>query len=207
MRVSVIAVVACCAGLIAGGAQAQGLGGGIKGGLAFGDVPNISEELQAETGTGTSVRTGFAAGGFLAIRFSNGWSIQPEVLYTQKGVSLDFSAGAERGEWKLSLAFLDVPVLARYTFGKVVRGYVFAGPSFDIQLEAKMTSNVLGERDEGDISDDVEDFEMAAVFGGGVEFGPLLIEARWSEGLTNLAKDDDGSVKSRTFLVLGGIRF
>ncbi len=207
MRVTVIAVVACCAGLVAGGAQAQSVGGGLKAGVAFGDVPKITEELEAETGTGTSVRTGFAAGGFLAIRFSNGFSIQPEVLYTQKGVSLDFSEGGVRGDWKLAVDCIDIPVLARYTFGKVVRGYVFAGPSFDITMSATMKSNILGEQDDEDISDEVEDLEVAAVFGGGVEFGPLLIEARWSEGLTSLAKDADASVKSRTFLILGGIRF
>jgi len=41
---------------------------------------------------------------------------------------------------------------------------------------------IMGQSEEEDISDDVEDFEFAVVFGGGVEFGPLLLEARWSEG-------------------------
>jgi len=48
------------------------------------------------------------------------------------------------------------------------------------------------------------------VFGGGIEVGPLLLEARWSEGLTNLAADatsEDPVIKSRTYLFLVGFRF
>jgi hypothetical protein len=46
------------------------------------------------------------------------------------------------------------------------------------------------------------------VFGGGVEFGPLLLEARWSEGLSNLNTDPaEPELKSRTILFLVGFRF
>jgi len=49
------------------------------------------------------------------------------------------------------------------------------------------------------------------VVGGGVELGPILLEARWSEGLTDLAENTSGetgpAVKTRTFLFLGGLRF
>jgi hypothetical protein len=46
--------------------------------------------------------------------------------------------------------------------------------------------------------------------GGGVESGPVLLEGRWSEGLTNLdaqPTSQSPTIKTRTFLVLGGLRF
>jgi len=207
MSIRTLVVTACCVALLPVGAAAQGVGGGVKGGLTLADIPNSLDAFD-EPGVSTSLRVGFAAGGFLSIRFGGGFSIQPEVLFTQKGVKLEVSDGALSGDVKYQADYLDVPVLARVTFGKGVRGYLFAGPSFDIKLNAKMKIGIMGQSEEEDISDDVEDFEFAVVFGGGVEFGPLLLEARWSEGLSNLNTDPaEPELKSRTILFLVGFRF
>jgi hypothetical protein len=210
MSIRTLVVTACCITLLPLAAGAQSVGGGVKGGVTFGDVPSILDELD-EPGANTALRVGYAAGGFLAIRFGGGFSIQPEVLFTQKGVKIEVSESGATGDFKYKADYLDIPVLARLTFGKGIRGYVFAGPSFDIKLNAKMSIGFLGESEEQDVSDDVEDFEFALAFGGGIELGPLLLEARWSEGLTNIAKADAGEpvsdVKTRTFLLLAGFRF
>jgi hypothetical protein len=183
---------------------AQQVGGGVKGGVALGDIPNFGDSNAADT----SERTGFAAGGFLMVRFPNGFAIQPEFLYTQKGIKISVPSTSDAS---LRTDFLDVPVLARFTFGKVVRGYVFAGPSFDFRLSAKVKLSGVG-GGEDDISSSVKPFEVAFVAGGGVELGPILLEARWSEGLTDLFKDTPATIstpklKTRTILFLGGFRF
>lgn len=211
MATRVIVVVACALALVPSGAVAQSVGGGVKAGVALGDVPKISEEVDDLQIVDTTYRTGFAVGGFIAWRFDSGFAIQPEVLYTQKGVKVTAREAGVSADLRVKTDFLDVPVLARYTFGKVVRGYVFAGPSFDFKMSAKMEVKALGTSEEEDLSEDVESFEFAFVFGGGVEFGPVLLEARWSEGLTDLGKEAAGEpsvdIKSRTFLILGGLRF
>jgi hypothetical protein len=207
MSIRSLVVTACCIALLPLGAAAQSVGGGIKGGLTLGDVPNSLDNFD-EPGASTSLRVGFAAGGFLAIRFGGGFSIQPEVLFTQKGVKLDVSESGLSGDVTYKADYLDVPILARLTFGKGVRGYVFAGPSFDIKLNAKMKVGIMGQSEEEDIADQVEDFEFAVAFGGGVELGPVLLEARWSEGLSNLnTAKDEPELKSRTILFLVGFRF
>jgi len=125
-------------------------------------------------------------------------------------VKIDFSDGSMSADLRYKADYIDVPVLARYTFGKGLRGYVFAGPSFDFQLSTKVAASLLDQSGEQDVSEDVENFEFAMVFGGGIEVGPLLLEARWSEGLTNLAADatsEDPVIKSRTYLFLVGFRF
>jgi hypothetical protein len=210
MMIRLLAVSACVLALIPAEGAAQSVGGGIKGGLSLGDVPEVGNVLDVE-GFDTSLRTGFAVGGFLTWRFESGFAIQPEVLYTQKGVKLTFVEDSLSVDGEVKADFVDVPVLARYTFGQGgTRGYVFAGPSFDFKVNAKVKASAMGMSEEEDLDDEVESFEFALVFGGGVEFGPVLLEARWSEGLTNLAKEPDGDasdVKTRTFLILGGVRF
>jgi hypothetical protein len=210
MSIRSLVIAACCIAILPFGAAAQQVGGGVKGGLSLGDFRNITDELE-DPGATTALRIGYAVGGFLAIRFDNGFSLQPEVIYTQKGVKVDLGEDTIVADIKFKADYLDVPILARYTFGKGLRGYVFAGPSLDFKLNAKVESDILGESDEEDISDDVESFEFAVVVGGGIEIGPLLLEARWSEGLTNLSKAVEGEttsdVKSRTYLFLVGFRF
>jgi len=182
---------------------AQPVGGGFKGGVIFADLPNLDQVI--ENSMGTSMRTGFAFGGFLT--FGERFVLQPEVLYAQKGATAE-----EFGlELKVEIAMLEVPVLARYNFGTgSTRGYVFGGPSFNFKLDAVMKAEFEGEEEEEDLDDDVESFEFAIVVGAGVEFGPVLVEGRFSEGFTDLAKDEedfDDELRSRTFAVLVGFRF
>jgi hypothetical protein len=210
MRLSAFVAAVCVILLLPVGAAAQQVGGGVKGGVSLGDVPNFDQLLNF-TGVTTSQRIGWAAGGFLMVRWENRFALQPEVLYTQKGVKFDVSEGSESGNVRVKTDFLDVPVLARYTVGKGVRGYVFGGPSFDFRMSAKVKTSVVGAGSEEDVSSEVKSFEFALVVGGGVEFGPILLEARWSEGLTDLAKNTTGetgpAIKTRTFLFLAGLRF
>lgn len=210
MSIRTLVATACLVALLPSGAAAQNIGGGVKGGLSLGDFRNLAEQLD-EPGADAALKVGYAVGGYLAIRFDKGFSIQPEVLYTQKGVKFDFGQDTVDADVSFKADYLDVPILARYTFGKGLRGYVLAGPSLDFKLNAKVHTNILGESDDQDISEDVEDFEFAIVFGGGIEIGPLLLEARWSEGLTDIVKPDpdapSGDIKTRTYLFLVGFRF
>jgi len=56
-------------------------------------------------------------------------------------------------------------------------------------------------------NDEVESFLFSWIFGFGVHAGPVTIEARYDLGLTNIAKDDEDTVKARTFSVLFGFGF
>jgi len=210
MSVRAIVVTVCLVTLLAGVAAAQSIGGGVKGGLSLADVPNISDGVPAASAI-LELRIGYAVGGFVAIGLGNGFSIQPEALYTQKGTSITVSEGTASSEMKLKADYVDVPILGRFTFGKGLRRYVFAGPPLNFLISAKAKSGFLGTASEIDVSETVESFEAALVLGGGIEIGPLLVEARWSEGLTNIAVDGmtaaGTALKTRTLLVLGGIRF
>ena len=203
-----VLILAAFAMTVPAGTASGQVGGGVKAGVTLGDIPNASDALEAMTVVDSKQRIGFAAGAFVMVKFQNGFAIQPEFLYTQKGAKYDVAGTV--GNAVIKIDFLDVPLLARYTFGKGVRGYLFGGPSFDFKLNAKAKTSGMPGSDEEDIGEDVKTFEFAVVFGGGVEFGPILFEARWSEGLTNLdAAPETGSpnIKTRTILFLAGLRF
>ena len=210
MSVRSIVVTICLVTPLPGVAAAQSIGGGAKGGVSLADVPNIIDRAYAARDI-LDRRVGYAVGGFVAIRFGNGFSIQPEALYTQKGMGASAPGGTASTEFELKADYVDVPLLARFTFGKGLRGYVFAGPSLNFLISAKAKSGSFENGSETDVSEDMEAFEAALVLGGGIEIGPLLVEARWSEGLTNIlaeATDPAGTdLKTRTLLVLGGLRF
>lgn len=203
MRHRVLLVFAALLLIAPAWAWAQPVTAGVKAGVVFADLTNFEDAL--EDATSTSMRTGFTGGGF--ITFGDPFAVQAEVLYTQKGTKADESGL----EVEVDIDQIEIPVLARYTFGTgTTRGYVFGGPSFDFKVEAKVKASFEGEEEEEDIGDDVESFEFAIVFGGGVEFGHFLVEGRVSLGLTDLVKDDDEfdeSIRNRTFAIMGGVRF
>ncbi len=205
-----IVVTVCLVTILPGVGAAQSIGAGVKGGVSLADVPNIAGGLDAASDV-LNRRIGYAVGGFVAIGLGNGFSIQPEALYTQKGVGASAPGGTPSSEFKFKADYVDVPILGRFTFGKGLRGYVFAGPSLNFLISAKARSGFGGTASETDVSDDLESIEAALVLGGGIEIGPLLVEARWSEGLTNILAEATGpagtDLKTRTLLVLGGIRF
>ena len=210
MSVRAIVVMVCLVTILPGVGAAQSIGVGVKGGVSLADVPNFADGVGAASDV-LDRRIGYAVGGFVALGLGSGFSIQPEALYTQKGMGASAPRETASTEFELKADYVDVPLLARFTFGKGLRGYVFAGPSLNFLISAKAKSGFFGTASETDVSEDLESFEAAFVLGGGIEVGPLLVEARWSEGLTNILADGVSpagpELKTRTLLVLGGLRF
>lgn len=107
---------------IVGTANAQtGVSYGIKGGFngaTFSGTDSKSSEYKA----------GFAAGVFGNFGFSDLIAIRPELLYSQKGASIDNfqgSSGTTNATFKSTLSYLDVPVLLRVTAGDEGKGPFF----------------------------------------------------------------------------------
>jgi hypothetical protein len=180
-------------------ARAQGVSGGIKGGALFASIPKLTDNTQG-TGIEFGRRLGFAGGMFVTLDLLPGLSIQPEVIFTQKG------AAAEDADvdWTLRLDYIDIPVLARLDVGAAgVRAYLFGGPSFNVNIRARTTVD----GDDEDIGDDVEKREIAVVAGLGLQVGKFLVEGRWTEGVKNISKDPEEDLRTRSFAIMAGLRF
>jgi hypothetical protein len=183
--------------------SAQTVDWGIKGGVIFADVPKVSALFEDEGAVDLGYRVGFTAGGFVGIGLNSAFAIQPEVLFAQKGFK--GKDPFDNAKFGFNLDYIDIPVLVRMG----PPGFkVLAGPSFNFNIGAKGTEE--GEPDE-DFKDEIEPFEFGLVVGAGFYGNILIVEGRYQEGLTNVAKstfiDNDESYRNRSFAALVGIRF
>jgi hypothetical protein len=194
-----IAVLAGALVALAGGrAAAQGLEYGAKGGVNFATL-SLHESVPVSFDT----RIGLVAGGFVTWPLTSRWSVQPEVLFSQKGATFDDTGAAGR----IELDALDVPILARYRFGRLV---AFGGPSLGFTLEARQVLEFGDEEESVDIGEDIESLDFGIAAGAAYEAGRLSVEGRYTFGLTNLnaiSADEESLVKSRVFAVLVGYKF
>jgi hypothetical protein len=177
---------------------AQGIGFGVKGGLnvATQDVSN-AEPLSFDP------RFGLVAGGFVTLPLGSIFDVQVEGLYSEKGARLKNGGG----EAKLLVNYLEVPALVRVRLAHII--YAAGGPSMGFRLQAKTRTRFSGSTDEIDVSDQVERFDFGVAMGGGLLLGPLVVDGRYTLGLTNIDKDKSGSseTKNRTISLTLGIRF
>lgn len=174
------------------------LTGGIKGGISFGDVPNVSKDFD-DAGLDVGKRMGFVIGGFVAMPFDDYFGLQIEGLYTQKG----FDGEDLNDSFGFHFDYIDIPVLLRLQTQRTGGFYGLVGPSFNFNIAAKAVAENLPDVD---IKDQTESFEMALVFAAGYRYGMFGIEGRYMEGLTNIAKESDTDAKTRTFAILASFR-
>lgn len=203
MRKHTVAVLVALAmvGLPAG-ASAQGIGLGVKAGASLATLSIEGVE------DGLSNKAGFTIGGFVNVGLSPMFSIQPELLFSQKGTSMSGEVLGETVEVDQKSSYIEVPVLARLSLGAPgvpVRPVVFAGPSFGFLLSAKAES---GDAEE-DIKENMKSLDVGGVIGAGVELGNFTIDGRYTLGLTNINDaegDDEGSIKNRAIMITVGLK-
>jgi len=203
-------VCLACVAVLAGSAVASAqVTGGVKVGL---NAANMSVS-QAGISNSPGNREALVAGGFLEIPVVRRVAIQPEALFTMKGSESSFNVPGVSGSSVVKLTSLDVPVLLRVdvlTHGTVIP-YAYAGPNIGFLLSAKSHATVSGTVHDEDIKGDLKNTEFGIAVGGGVRFGRLLAEVRYTHGLTNVLTDtaSGGGVKitNHAIAVIGGARF
>ena len=190
MRVT-IGLLLCLIGLlVASPVSAQELSGG-------GKVGFIVSNLSSAEDFAPTTKSGFAAGGFVSIGINDLFSIQPEVLFVQKGA---------KAEVTLKLNYVEVPILAVFTIQTSgnVTPFVYAGPSFGMNTLAQ----VEFEGEEEDVGNEVKGSDVSLVFGGGVKVGGFTVEARYAAGVSAINEGQaDENIRTRAFMVLAGFSF
>lgn len=98
--------------------NAQGTKFGVKAGADFATVKiQYTNPITGITHTASGTETGFFAGGFAEIGFTENFAIQPELFYV--GIS--------------NSNMITMPILGKYSFGKFS---AMAGPDFSYLLDA-----------------------------------------------------------------------
>ena len=143
---------------------------GLRGGLNLSKLSNIDDN---------GLKSGFYAGGFVAIKFNKYFTLQPEITYSQQGSegryyndqNPDFGTPA-----KYELNYLSLDAVAKFHFGG--QGFhILAGPSADFK-----TSDNFGRYNFNPI-----DFDFSVIAGIGYSLpNGLTFEARFKQGLIDI---------------------
>ena len=139
-------------------------------------------------GVTKSMRVGLALGGFVGIG-AGPLTIQPEVLYSMKGVVYKATFFGITGTSTEQLNYLDIPILVKYDLAPApTKISIYAGPSLGILLSANEKFEVTGlGSTTADIKDSVNSTDIGIVVGAGVGLaGGISIDARYQVGLSSV---------------------
>ena len=156
---------------------------GIKAGANFANISDVDD---------LSAKTGFQAGIFAGIKFTDKVGIQADLLYSQQGAEFD------AGEFDLS--YVNVPVVLKYY---LVQGLnVQAGPQFGFIVDDKISVGVFDDIAEAEKAD------VSGVVGAGYDFPfGVRLDARYNFGLTDVSKDSGFEGKNQVFSIALGYSF
>ena len=177
----------------------------------------------------SKMRIGFNVGVGAEYQFTEMWSIQPSLMFTQKGTKMEESEEGITATAKLNPMYLEIPVLAaaRFAIADNQNIVVKAGPYFAFGIAGKWKTDIEG--DLGGISvEDVLDYldipKEADLFGSGedqmdmkrfdfgigvgvaYEINKFFVSLDGEFGLTKLV-DGDGAPKNMNFSIGVGYKF
>jgi outer membrane protein W len=190
-RIVFVVIVFCVT--LNGAAVAGDLSVGAKAGFNFSNISNTPSYWEPYK----DYKTGFTGGLVLLYEFNDQLAIQPELLYSQKGVQSNLYEGIILVDVTASFNYVELPILLRYQVplkGKF-KPFVFAGPciSYSLSSELELSASILSVTlDIGSLSH-VSDFGLVAGGGFGYEVGNglLVLDARVYYGFTNVLLTGD----------------
>jgi hypothetical protein len=183
-----------------GTAGAGPLSFGIKAGLTVSSITETPDAWNPEK----SFKPGLAAGAFLVYAFDNGLSIQPEFLYSQKGVSTSLYEGIVDVDMDLNLAYFELPLLLKYTFPlqSSFKPEIFAGPSiaYSLSSELELAAGIVSGGVDFSSMTHVTDFGivLGAGFAWDVGNGMITFDGRYTRGFTNVILSGDFTINGDT---------
>jgi opacity protein-like surface antigen len=201
-------ILTAVAVLVFGFVNAQKAEFGIKGGL---NVANQS--YSGEVSPSPSSIIGFHIGGFVEVKVSDKFSIQPELLYSTQGSEFDMTVNNNGIYYDtkntFKLAYINIPVMFKYYAAE--KFSLQAGPQIGFLTSSKMETEVIGQSVTQDVKDLFETVDFGLNIGAGYDFTKKVSAGiRYNFGLANVAKIDDGSndkIKNNVFSVSLGYKF
>jgi hypothetical protein len=174
-------------------ARAQGgIGIGAEGLVAFPEVTNVSEGLDAKAAYGGGLWIGGNKGG--AVGFVG------EFLYVVKTIEGDPGTSAKQYALEIPAVF-HINIGSRKTNGALF--YLVLGPVFTIHLKERLEGDLVNTK--------FSDTTVGAMAGAGFEWFRLGIEGRGNWGLMSLVDSiagvENSDTKEFSFELVGKIRF
>ena len=157
---------------------------GVKAGVNFSKISDVDN---------LSNKTGFQAGVFAGIKFTDKVGVQADVLYSQQGAEFDYG--------KFDVNYVNIPIVLKYY---LVQGLnLQAGPQFGFVLDDDIYEESFGTNS---IKVNAEKSDVSAVVGAGYDFPfGIRLDARYNFGFTDVLKDNKS--KNNVFSVALGYSF
>ncbi len=182
-------------------ADAGNVSFGIKAGL---NVTTITEN-PTSWDADMSFKSGFAAGAVLIYRFNHWLSLQPELLYSQRGVTtklLDYDIVDV--DLTASFDYVELPLLLVYTvpLKGSFRPIFYAGPvlSYTLNSELELSASLLSVSVDFGSLTHVNDF--GGILGTGFEWdvgnAMITFDIRYQRGFTNVITTGDFEIMGDT---------
>lgn len=189
----VILSLALLAGITSAANAQTGLKLGLKGGFN-------GATFSGTDAKGTEYKAGFAAGGLINYGFTDHLSVQGELLYSQKGASVDYTTLGTSYTSKSTLGYIDVPIVVKYTLGEDGKGLFFElGPqgSFIINQRSFLEDSG-GKEISGSSTTSTDGFNKSVIgYVGGIGYqltSGLGLGVRYAGDVSQVFKDNSGAL-------------
>jgi hypothetical protein len=169
-------------------------------------VSGSDEDFADEWNDQVKSNGGLQVGAVVNVMVNDLFSVQPELLFVQKGFKFEEDELSIKGKYN----YLEVPVLAKLSFGTGnVQGFVTAGPTLGYWMSGKDIAEFDGDSDESDVDfgDDEDGIENRAELGANIGVGlayklgtgALNFDVRYGAGFSSVYEsegDDDAKLKN-----------
>lgn len=165
---------------------------GIRGGLNLASIVKDDDAPDFDN----KMKPGFQAGVYLQLPITSGFSVQPEVLFSQKGYKASGSLLGTNYDYRVTTNYIDVPLLAK--FSPMKNFGVLVGPQFSFLTNTSYKFKAGGTQFQDQIDNDNDNLRNN-ILGGlvGLEAGitkNVTLSARYA--LDFQKNNGDGSSNS-----------
>lgn len=183
---------------------------GIKGGL------NLAS-LSTDGNNDKNLKMGFHAGVFTKIPLNESFAIQPELLYSGKGIKVNYDESIiADGETKFNLNYIDVPVKLVFNLAEdfefQLGPYISYLVNANVDTDAEFFGGDVNAQDELN-REHFHAFDYGLTAGLGFDLDPMIFGLNYNLGLQQVAKDDDvsydllGDAKNTVIQLYVGLKF
>jgi hypothetical protein len=191
-------------------ATAQKAGDMTIGVMAGANYARVNQNPQ-DAGLTLTYKVGFVGGGFLGIAVNDVFSVEPQALFSVKGVKFT----STNGSGSLKINYLEVPVLGKFWIpvsDSQVRPFIFAGPYAAFKLSCTAVMGSTSQDCDQNAELKLKSTDFGGTGGAGLEFKAgkqvVRVDARYSIGLTNISdKTGSQTLKNRAFAGTVGVGF
>ncbi len=137
----------------------------------------------------------YGIGGMVDIPILGGFGLRLEPMFLKRGGKLESQLPIELPNASVSYtaSYVELPVMLRFEFGRLLRPYILAGPTVGYLVDASLTLSAMGIGVRADVNQITKSIHFGFTYGIGVHYPTqdfsLFIEWRYTAGLYNIIQD------------------